>query len=309
MSDGKVLVRVELTFHKKLPTPRVYKKWAESRRQPAPPAGEYPRQPAPARRPSPRREPAQMETLPPPPQTTTQTPQQIIKLRYKNTATITDYHQTSTSVSRVTAVEEAKKKVSRTSERPPNTVLLRRLWRTFPDPREVRPPGCSQQQAPWKRRYHHQGQRTPARRRRDEYRLTCLLSSPTMETGLAIHQGTNVEVLPRGVLQQDGGASRIRKVIVKHHILVRFPGACIQRPIGKVQIHQSSTTVETWVRTPFWLMGEDTLRYLITWVRTPYQRSGWGHPAPPRQPRWGHPSGDSLSRLVSETSARLELST
>ena len=35
MSDGKYLVRVELTFHKKLPTPRIYKKGAESRRQPA----------------------------------------------------------------------------------------------------------------------------------------------------------------------------------------------------------------------------------------------------------------------------------
>ena len=37
MSEGKDLVRVELTFHKKLPAPRVYKKGAESRRQPAPP--------------------------------------------------------------------------------------------------------------------------------------------------------------------------------------------------------------------------------------------------------------------------------
>ena len=91
-SDGKDLVRVELTFHKKLPTPRVYKKGAESRRQLAPPAGEWPRQPAPARRP-PRREPTQMEreTLPPPPppQTTVQTPHQITRPRYKTTATIT----------------------------------------------------------------------------------------------------------------------------------------------------------------------------------------------------------------------------
>ena len=72
MSDGKDLVRVELTFHKKLPTSQVYKKGVESRRQPAPPAGEWPRQPAPARRLPPRREPTQMEreTLPPP-QTTT----------------------------------------------------------------------------------------------------------------------------------------------------------------------------------------------------------------------------------------------
>ena len=51
MSDGKDLVRVELTFHKVLPTNR-YKKRAESRRQPAPSAGERPRQPAPARRPT-----------------------------------------------------------------------------------------------------------------------------------------------------------------------------------------------------------------------------------------------------------------
>ena len=38
--------RVELTFHKNLPTPRFYKKKAVSRRQPAPSAGEWPRQPA-----------------------------------------------------------------------------------------------------------------------------------------------------------------------------------------------------------------------------------------------------------------------
>ena len=91
MSDGKDLVRVELTFHKKLPTPRYYKKGAESRRQPAPPAGEWPRQPAPATRPPPRRVPTQIEreTLPPPTQTILQTPHQIIRPHYKNTAIIT----------------------------------------------------------------------------------------------------------------------------------------------------------------------------------------------------------------------------
>ena len=89
MSDGKDLVWVELTFHKKLS--RFYKKGAESRRQPATPAGEWPRQPAPATRPPPRRVPTQMErvTLPPPTQTILQTPHQIIRPRYKNTATIT----------------------------------------------------------------------------------------------------------------------------------------------------------------------------------------------------------------------------
>ena len=49
---------------------------------------EWPRQPAPATRP-PRREPTQMETLPPPTQTILQTPHQIIRPRYKTTATIT----------------------------------------------------------------------------------------------------------------------------------------------------------------------------------------------------------------------------
>ena len=91
MSDGKDLVRVELTFHKKLPTPRYYKKGVESRRQPAPPAGVWPRQPTPATRPPPRRVPTQIEreTQPPPAQTILQTPHQIIRPRYKNTAIIT----------------------------------------------------------------------------------------------------------------------------------------------------------------------------------------------------------------------------
>ena len=143
MSDGKDLVRVELTFHKKLPTPRIYKKGAESRRQPAPPAGEWPRQPAPARRP-PRREPTQMEreTLPPPPQTTVQTPHQITRPRYKNTATITASPTiTSTSVSRDTASEESQERIS--STRPPDPVLLVPLLGRVTHPREIRPTGRS----------------------------------------------------------------------------------------------------------------------------------------------------------------------
>ena len=61
ISDGKDLVRVELTFHKVLPTNK-YKKRAESRRQPAPFAGEWPRQPAPARRPTTTSTPARRST-------------------------------------------------------------------------------------------------------------------------------------------------------------------------------------------------------------------------------------------------------
>ena len=73
MSDGKDLVRVELTFHKVLPTNR-YKKRAESRRQPAPSAGEWPRQPATSTRPPTttrlmpaRRQPPMEREMPPPP--------------------------------------------------------------------------------------------------------------------------------------------------------------------------------------------------------------------------------------------------
>ena len=91
MSDGKDLVRVELSFHKALPTKPYYKSRTESRRQPSPSAGEWPRQPFPASRPPLRREPKpiEMETLTPPTQTLHQAPQQIIRLRYENTATIT----------------------------------------------------------------------------------------------------------------------------------------------------------------------------------------------------------------------------
>ena len=91
MSDGKDLVRVELTFHKALPTEPYYKRRAESRRQPASSAGEWPRQPVPASRPPPRREPTQIERemLPPTTQTIEQTSQQIIRPRYKKTASIT----------------------------------------------------------------------------------------------------------------------------------------------------------------------------------------------------------------------------
>ena len=53
IADGKDHVRVELTFHKTLPTLPVYKRRAESRRQPAPSVGEWPRQPTAARQPPP----------------------------------------------------------------------------------------------------------------------------------------------------------------------------------------------------------------------------------------------------------------
>ena len=45
MSDGKDLNWVKLTFHKALQTKPYDKRRAESRRQPAPSAGEWPRKP------------------------------------------------------------------------------------------------------------------------------------------------------------------------------------------------------------------------------------------------------------------------
>ena len=75
MSDGKDLVRVELTFHQNLPTQRLYKKGAINRRQPAPSAGEWPSpahlptttRPTPARRSTPC---VEKQTPPPPAETT-----------------------------------------------------------------------------------------------------------------------------------------------------------------------------------------------------------------------------------------------
>ena len=97
MSDGKDLVRVELTFHKALPTKPYYKKRAESRRQPAPSAGEWLRQPAAATRPPTttrstpaRRQPAMEREMPPPPTQTLPdtTRQHITHDRTQKTATI-----------------------------------------------------------------------------------------------------------------------------------------------------------------------------------------------------------------------------
>ena len=78
MADGKDHVHVKLIFHKTLPTLPVYKRRAESRRQPALSAGEWPRQPTAARQPPPptrptppaRRQPTtpEQETTPPAPQ-------------------------------------------------------------------------------------------------------------------------------------------------------------------------------------------------------------------------------------------------
>ena len=105
MFDGKDLVRVELTFHKALPTKSYYKKRDESRRQPAPFAGEWPRQPAPASRPPPRREPTpiERETLPPPTEivytTDTTTDHQTKLQEHSYHHRIDDHYQTSTSTS------------------------------------------------------------------------------------------------------------------------------------------------------------------------------------------------------------------
>ena len=102
MADGKDHVRVELTFHKTLPKLPVYKRRTESRRQPAPSAGEWPRQPTAARRPPPtarsthtaRREPTapEKETSSPAPQTLEiNTPDTITVTRPPKTAQLTPF--------------------------------------------------------------------------------------------------------------------------------------------------------------------------------------------------------------------------
>ena len=95
--DSKDLVRVELTFHKNQPTSRYDKRRAESRRQSAPSAGEWPHQPTAARRPpTTRMTPAcqqltmEKETPPPAVQTLqTTTPSAIRHQRKPQTAEIT----------------------------------------------------------------------------------------------------------------------------------------------------------------------------------------------------------------------------
>ena len=97
---GKDHVRVELTFHKNLPTQPIFKKRAESRRQPAPSAGEWPRQPTAARRPPPtrsaptaqptvRREALEKDTSPPALQIMEITPDTITVTRPPQTAQLT----------------------------------------------------------------------------------------------------------------------------------------------------------------------------------------------------------------------------
>ena len=100
MADGKDHVRVELTFHKNLQTQPVFKKRAESRRQPAPSAGDRPHLPTAARRPPPtrsmptaqptvRREAPEKETSPPALQIMEITPDTITVSRPPQTAQLT----------------------------------------------------------------------------------------------------------------------------------------------------------------------------------------------------------------------------
>ena len=85
MADGKDHVKIEVTFRK--PTnQRFDKKGAESRRRPTPPAGEWPRQPAPARRPVTRPTPPASLQPTTPEKETTPPAQQTLQI---DTATIT----------------------------------------------------------------------------------------------------------------------------------------------------------------------------------------------------------------------------
>ena len=85
MADGKDHIKIEVTFRK--PTnQRFDKKGAESRRRPTPPAGEWPRQPAPARRSTTRPTPPASLQPTTPEKETTPPAQQTLQI---DTATIT----------------------------------------------------------------------------------------------------------------------------------------------------------------------------------------------------------------------------
>ena len=94
MADGKDHVRVELTFHKNLPTLPVYKRRAESRRQPAPSAGEWPRQPTAARRPppTPRSTPTSRRELTAPEKETSPPALRTLEINTPDIITVTRQH-------------------------------------------------------------------------------------------------------------------------------------------------------------------------------------------------------------------------
>ena len=157
MSDGKDLVRVELTFHKVLPTDR-YKKRAESRRQPAPSAGEWPRQPAAATRPttptnrltSARRRPTMERKMPPPPTHSSR----HSKTRHHTWShtedsshpAIANHHQTATSSIYLSSqpAEEVKDAVSNSASQQEEPYPLRQLRLLISYTWEVWPPGSLQ---------------------------------------------------------------------------------------------------------------------------------------------------------------------
>ena len=84
MADGKDHVKIEVTFRKQT-NQQFDKKGAESRRRPIPPAGEWPRQPAPARHPVTRPTPPASRQPTTPEKETTPPAQQTLQI---DTATI-----------------------------------------------------------------------------------------------------------------------------------------------------------------------------------------------------------------------------
>ena len=148
MADGKDHYKIEGTFRK--PTnQRFDKKGAESRRRPTPPAGEWSRQPAPARHPT---------TRPTPPASrqcrrrrqhrqhrrhyrSTQLPSQCKDHRRQHRSHLHLPYSYTASFSRITTNEEAENKVAG-DEHCTHAVLPCWYWGRIPSTWEVRPPGC-----------------------------------------------------------------------------------------------------------------------------------------------------------------------
>ena len=184
-------------------------------------------------------------------------------------------------------------------------VLSCRHWGRVPLYMKIWPPGCHFNEV----QGHSQSCQTTKRRRRDQHRSTSLLYLPQRQQALDSHQGTNFKALRCSLIRIYRTALQERHQTTQHSVLVRHPGEILQWHLSgwwrtttsssgaaKLPWHDllwvgqtygTRTWVRTpnrlgwghplgfWVRTPAWLLSEDTLstpvwgHLLSSWVRTP----------------------------------------
>ena len=199
MADGKDRVRVELTFHKDLPTQPVFKKMAESRRQPAPSDGEWPRQPTATRRSQPtrskptaqptvRREAPEKETSPPALQIMEITPDTITVSRPPQAAQLTPSPSikkpaTPTPSPKVPRAKRPRTKSPKYTIKQPTQYFHTKIEDEYPlqekyDLQDVHAPLQG----------HHQSYKAARGRRRTQHRSTSILRLLEREQTLATDQ-------------------------------------------------------------------------------------------------------------------------